>query len=90
MAGILWDMPEKEAEYRIKNDGFTKVESVIEGNEVSPTTEKKDETSILEEEKQKDEVSLESLHSQYLEKFRKEVPVNKKNDAEWIQSKLSE
>ncbi len=30
------------------------------------------------------------LHEQYKEKFGKEVPVNKKNDEEWIIAKLND
>lgn len=32
---------------------------------------------------------MEELHAKYVEKFGKKVPVNKKNDAEWIEKKVA-
>ena len=36
------------------------------------------------------EKTLEQLQAEFVETFEKEVPVNKKNDAEWIASKIAE
>lgn len=36
------------------------------------------------------EKTLEQLQSEFVKTFEKEVPVNKKNDAEWIASKIAE
>lgn len=36
------------------------------------------------------EKTLEQLQAEFAETFGKEVPVNKKNDAEWIASKIAE
>ena len=38
----------------------------------------------------KDTTEINSLRVEYKAKFEKDVPVNKKNNAEWIQSKLAE
>lgn len=34
--------------------------------------------------------TLEQLQAEFMQTFEKEVPVNKKNDAEWITSKIAE
>lgn len=36
------------------------------------------------------EKTLEQLQAEFMQIFEKEVPVNKKNDAEWIASKIAE
>lgn len=36
------------------------------------------------------EKTLEQLQAEFVKTFEKEVPVNKKNDAEWIASKIAE
>ena len=36
------------------------------------------------------EKTLEQLQAEFMQTFEKEVPVNKKNDAEWIASKIAE
>ena len=36
------------------------------------------------------EKTLEQLQAEFMQTFEKEVPVNKKNDAEWITSKIAE
>lgn len=36
------------------------------------------------------EKTLEQLRAEFMQTFEKEVPVNKKNDAEWIASKIAE
>ena len=36
------------------------------------------------------EKTLEQLQGEFMQTFEKEVPVNKKNDAEWIASKIAE
>jgi len=38
----------------------------------------------------KDTTEINALRVEYKAKFEKDVPVNKKNNAEWIQSKLAE
>jgi len=38
----------------------------------------------------KDTTEIDALRVEYKAKFEKDVPVNKKNNAEWIQSKLAE
>jgi len=38
----------------------------------------------------KDTTEIDALRVEYKAKFEKDVPVNKKNNTEWIQSKLAE
>lgn len=54
----------------------------ITQSEVVETTNETEETQGL--------TVLEILHLNYSDKFGKDVPVNKKNDAEWIENKLKE
>ena len=50
-------------------------------------TEENDEESE-EDEQTEEEKMLEELRKAYKEKYNQEVPVNKKNDINWIKSKL--
>jgi hypothetical protein len=58
-----------------------KVEVSIEDTTVNDTE--------IEFTNEKVEVSVEELQSLYFQKYNKEVPVNKKNNLEWIYSKLA-
>lgn len=54
---------------------------------------KVDEIDVVDEEEVKDEINITGLGNlkvAYLEKFGKHVPVNKKNDEQWILDKLND
>ena len=87
------DAPETQMEFERRMAGQVKSSVEIENENL------KIEISML---KQKDKLqpvsqvvvdtsvlTLEELQSEYKAKFEKEVPVNKKNDTEWIRTQLT-
>ena len=87
--GDIWDfffVNDKEEVERLKN--LTQIwYPVFSYEEVSEAEANKEMEKIKEAEKIEAE---RDIHKEYEEKFWKEVPRNKKNDEEWIISKLQE
>lgn len=85
--GHLYKVSDEKVE-----DGTDKKTTKTEETKDTEDTENKDETEDkeddTEEEKSEEDLLLEQLRKTYKEKYNQEVPVNKKNDINWIKSKL--
>lgn len=81
---------ETEDEEIIKVLSWLSPISVIGETKKETKKEKKVEGIEEVEENKKETSSIEELRAIYFEKFDKKVPVNKKNDAKWITSKISD
>ncbi|RDY57570.1 hypothetical protein [Flagellimonas nanhaiensis] len=68
------------------------VDAIIPSQQVTPEPEKVTVDAIPEtiEVKEEPKTDLETAREAFKTKFNKEVPINKKNDLEWINSKLKE
>ena len=81
----------KVSDEKVEDDTDKKTTKTEETKDIEDT-ENKDETEDkeddTEEEKSEEELLLEQLRKAYKDKYNQEVPVNKKNDINWIKSKL--
>ena len=66
-----------------RNGRMVTAKDIMKNKEVVVVEEKAPE--VVE-----DTTDIEALREEFKAKFEKDVPVNKKNNAEWIKSKLAE
>ena len=70
------------------NDTTDETSDDVNNEENTENTEENTEESEENEKMSEEELEKEELRKAYKEKYNQEVPVNKKNDINWIKSKL--
>lgn len=81
----------KVSDEKVEDDTDKKTTKTEETKDIEDTEDKdetEDKEDDTEEEKSEEDLLLEQLRKTYKEKYNQEVPVNKKNDINWIKSKL--
>lgn len=78
----------KVSDEKVEDDTDKKTTKTEETEDTEDKDETEDKEDDTEEEKSEEDLLLEQLRKTYKEKYNQEVPVNKKNDINWIKSKL--
>jgi len=78
----------KVSDEKVENDTDEKTTKTEETKDTEDKDETENKEEDTEEEKSEEELLLEQLRKAYKDKYNQEVPVNKKNDINWIKSKL--
>jgi hypothetical protein len=86
-AGIIWNLPDKEAQYRVEKDGFTFVEPETPKAPEAPKEEIIEEKPLNTGQTNAD-LSIEEIREQYVEATGKKVPPKFIHNKEWLLSKI--
>jgi len=85
---MYWYLYEIVSDEQTEEDTTDGTSDDVNNTENKENTENTENTDNKEDEQTEEEKMLDELRKAYKEKYNQEVPVNKKNDINWIKSKL--